>query len=191
MLENQEFSPHKEAEQDPEKVAKKLFSGEKLKEVITDEETKEAFFAFVRLLINVGISAVDLVPGIGELPSWVADGIKTLKEASKIGKKGAKKKDPESTFWAKIDPTPDVPLWIALGSESLEIPSGSAFPSHAVETVIQAGHDIPKIAKGLKRIKEIYGDKVVKKIGENADRELRDYKDNKGEIDTALGAFNQ
>lgn len=177
--------------------AQYLTSGEKLRATLNDPATKEAFFATLRTLVNIGISIIDLVPGIGELPSWVADAIKVTKEAKKKNFanriKGNNEKNPDD-FWQKIDPTPDVPVWIALGSEVGEAVSGTAFPSHAVESTVQfAGYDLGRITAGLKRLKEIWGEQegneVIKEIGQKANNELTDYQNNQIQINSAMQAF--
>lgn len=190
------------AEQNEEKIpqnerAQYLNSGEKLRATLNDPITKEAFFALLRTLINVGISVVDLVPGIGELPSWVADAIKVTKEAKKKSVLRRSKDDEsksENDFWQKIDPTPDVPVWIALGSEATEAVSGSVFPSHAIESSVQLiGYDLARITAGLERLKEIWGEdkgkETIKNIGQQAEYEIRDYRQNQMQINQAMQAF--
>ena len=177
--------------------AQYLSSGEKLKATLNDPVAKEAFFALLRTLINVGISVVDLVPGIGELPSWVADAIKVTKEAKKTNlnqKISGDHSESKNDLWQKIDPTPDVPVWIALGSEAAELISGSAFPSHAVESSVQlVGYDLARMTAGLERLKEIWGEKqgqeVIQDIGQQAQSELTDYQENQVKINEAMRAF--
>lgn len=203
MINHEEATPNDEKSfQNKEKIpqneqAQYLSSGEKLRATLNDPIAKEAFFALIRTLINVGISVVDLVPGIGELPSWVADAIKVTKEAKKKGvQQRSKNEKSESTndFWQKIDPTPDVPVWIALGSEATEAVSGSVFPSHAIESSVQLiGYDLARITAGLERLKEIWGEnkgkETIKNIGQQAENELTDYRQNQVQINQAMQAF--
>lgn len=203
MLNHEEAAPNAEKSfQNKEKIpqnekAQYLSSGEKLRATLNDPIAKEAFFALIRTLINVGISVVDLVPGIGELPSWVADAIKVSKEAKKKGiqqRSKNEKSEPTNNLWQKIDPTPDVPVWIALGSEATEALSGSVFPSHAIESSVQLiGYDLARITAGLERLKEIWGEnkgeETIKNIGQQAENELADYRQNQVQINQAIQAF--
>jgi hypothetical protein len=52
-----------------------LIGGEKMRLILEDKKAREAFYAFLRTLANLGISVADAFPGIGELPSWAADGV--------------------------------------------------------------------------------------------------------------------
>lgn len=180
-----------------DKKKQRLIGGEKMRLILEDEKAREAFYAFLRTLANVGISVVDAFPGIGELPSWAADAVKFLKIAKAKNNDRKKEKSEDSpeqeeelkNFWARIDLSPDVPVWIASGSEAIDLAFASAIPSHAVETVMQLKHDWPRIKEGLKRIKEIMGVKTLEELKIIADRELNDYQENEGEIKQALETF--
>lgn len=102
--------------------------------MIIDEEVKTGMLAFLRTCINLGITAADLIPVMGDAISLIAD-------ASKL---------------TSFDVTPDVSKKLAWGSEILEFFSLGVLPTHAIETVIQAYYDIPKIRIGLTRMKEIW-----------------------------------
>ena len=103
-------------------------------ELYKDPTVRDAAKALLRTVLNVGISIVDAVPGIGDFISWLAD-------AGKIS--------------SKTDLTPDVSKFAAWGSEALELGSMGFFPSHAVETVLQYRHDHARLAEGWRRVKEI------------------------------------
>ena len=102
--------------------------------MLKDEEIKESLKAVGRALLNIGISIVDFFPVIGDFISLTADVAK----------------------WTKFDITPDVSKTIAVGSEGLELVSGGVLPTHAIETIIQISHDVPKIKKGLEKTKKIW-----------------------------------
>lgn len=104
-----------------------------LQEIWQDEEARVALVAAGRLLINLGISLADFIPGFGDVFSWGADLLK----------------------WTRLDLSPDVSKKIAVGSELSEV-LGGAVPSHFIETFIQLGYDIPRMKKGLKRAQEIW-----------------------------------
>ena len=96
-----------------------------------DPDVRESFKAVGLALINMGISIADFFPGVGDAVSLLADAAK----------------------WTKFDTTPDVPKWLALGSEGIELVFGG---SHLVETTGQILHDIPQIKEGANRMKIIY-----------------------------------
>ncbi|MFA6814321.1 MAG: hypothetical protein GX943_04040 [Candidatus Pacebacteria bacterium] len=172
--------------------AQRLLSGEKMRLILKDENCKQALYACLRTFANLGISVADTFPGLGEIPSWTADAIKFLKIAR--AKNIARKKEGSdgetnqelNNFWGKIDLSPDVSPWVASGSEVLEPMTGTAFPSHIIETTLQLTHDWPRIKEGLRRIKEIMGTQTVKELKALADNELIDYQANKEPIDSAI-----
>lgn len=102
--------------------------------MIQDKEVKAALVALTRSLLNIGISIVDVVPGVGDVVSVGADVAKLT----------------------EFDLTPDVGKGIAWGSEILEFFTGGAMPSHAIETTIQMFKDVPRIVKGLKKAEKIW-----------------------------------
>jgi hypothetical protein len=102
--------------------------------MIQDKEVRVALSALARSLLNIGISIVDVVPGIGDVISVGADVAKLT----------------------EFDLTPDVGKGIAWGSEILEFFTGGAMPSHAIETTIQMVKDVPRIVKGLKKAEKIW-----------------------------------
>jgi hypothetical protein len=105
-----------------------------LGKMVQDEKVRTALVALTRTLLNIGISVIDLIPGIGEVVSIGADLAKLT----------------------KFDLTPDVSKGIAWGSEILELFTGGVLPTHAIETTFQVIKDIPRIKVGLKKAKEIW-----------------------------------
>ncbi|HEU4985166.1 MAG TPA: hypothetical protein VFT58_05950, partial [Nitrososphaera sp.] len=96
------------------------------KEILANKDVRAGAKATVRTVINLGITAADFFPGIGEAASWAAD----------AGK------------FVGLDLTPNVPKWLAVGSELLEFPTAGLAPSHAIETGMQLWHDRKVIRAG-------------------------------------------
>lgn len=133
-------------------------------EIIKDPKVRQAATAALRTLANIGISFADAVPVAGEVPSWLAD----------LGK--------FTDRWARViglstDLTPDVSKQVAVGSEMLEAYSGTAFPSHAIETTLQIKADWPRLVEGLNRFKELWSE------------ERADYHAHQPEIEDAIAEF--
>lgn len=105
-----------------------------LSKMLKDEKVKESLLAFTRTLLNLGVSVVDAIPGIGEVVSLGVDLAKLT----------------------KFDLTPDVSKGIAWGSEILELFTGGVMPSHIIETGFQFVKDLPRMKEGLKRAQEIW-----------------------------------
>lgn len=105
-----------------------------LKEMLKDEDIKEALNGLKRALLNIGISIADFIPGIGDAISIGADVAKLT----------------------EFDLTPDVSKAVAWGTELLEPAFAGSLPSHAIETAGQLKADIPRIKKGLAKAKKIW-----------------------------------
>lgn len=105
-----------------------------LGKMLRDEQVRESLAAVIRTLLNVGVSVIDAIPGIGEVVSLGVDAAKLT----------------------AFDLTPDVGIGVAWGSEILELFTGGAFPSHIVETSFQFVKDYPRMKEGLNRAKEIW-----------------------------------
>lgn len=137
-------------------------------EVLQAEEVQEALKAVLRALANAGISLADVVPIAGEIPSIGADVGKTVNRLLRV-------------FGVRhnfSDLTPDVPWLAAHGTEGLEIFTGTAAPTHLVETLWQFKADIPRIKEGIRTAKEIRS------------KGYDSYLANKAEIDDAIDAFS-
>ncbi|MCC6710867.1 MAG: hypothetical protein IT416_00755 [Candidatus Pacebacteria bacterium] len=105
-----------------------------LGKMLQDEKVRVALLAVTRTVLNIGISVVDVFPGIGEVVSLGADLAKLT----------------------KFDLTPDVNKGWAWGTEIIELFTGGVFPSHAIETTMQFIKDFPRIKEGAKRAKKIW-----------------------------------
>jgi hypothetical protein len=89
----------------------------------------------VRTGLNLIIVVLDVVPGVGELFSWSADGWKVLvRLAGRVD----------------LDLTPDVPVWTALSTEALELVS-PVIPTHIIEALLQLRADWPRIKQLWRR----------------------------------------
>ena len=133
----------------------------RLGEIAKNPEAKEGIVAAGRLLVNVGISAVDLVPVVGEVVGWTADALKFVKP---------------------LDLTPDVSKSVAIGTEALEFAGMGAVPTHAIETVLQAHADLKE--GRFENAKNAIAYLITGK--ENYSNEL---KENKGRLDEAAKQF--
>ena len=106
---------------------------------------REAQIALIRTLINAGIAATDFVPGVGEIPGWLAISLKLTKGWVKsLGI------NPDN-----IDLTPDVRFFTAAGLEALEVPTGTFFSFYLLTALIQFKHDLPRIKRGWEAAKAI------------------------------------
>ncbi|PIR86735.1 MAG: hypothetical protein COU11_04475 [Candidatus Harrisonbacteria bacterium CG10_big_fil_rev_8_21_14_0_10_49_15] len=132
--------------------------------LFADERIRAGAAAALRTMINTGISAIDMFPGIGAVPSWIADGLKWVSRFSR-----------KTDF---LDLTPAVSKRVAIGSEALEFITLDAFPSHAIESTLQLKReDVPKMIAAIKAMIEILR-------GEQAD-----YQQNQAQIDGAIATF--
>lgn len=125
----------------------------------------------LRLIINLIITLADFFPGFGEILSWLNDGYKILYRTEIIFYGLQKKLETISPHPKLIkickriekfllqakefDPSKDVALWAALGSEALEFISFSLFPSHLIELIWQTKKDWPALKKGMVRLYKI------------------------------------
>lgn len=119
-IEKEKATPTETLEISQEKSPYKKSFLARVKEIAKDPDAKEGFKATGRLFLNLGISAADLIPVVGEAVGWTADALK---------------------FVPKLDLTPDVSKTVAIGSEALEFMGAGAVPTHAIETVFQAAAD--------------------------------------------------
>lgn len=135
-----------------------------------DPKVKEAGTAFIRTILNLGVSGADFIPGgLGEILDVIASIAKVVKRVP------GEKPDPSKL---RIDLTPDVPAWLPWLSQIPEVVTGGAFPSYLVPTLVQMWHDVPRIIEGCNQAKEILKE------------EKGDYLANKANIDNAIETFN-
>ena len=134
--------------------------------VITNKDVLTGCAALFRTVTNTGISIADAFPGIGDVVSFGADGAKVFTRVClKVGI------DP------KLDLTPDVSISIALGAELAEPVTGGLAPTHAVETAIQAKHDLPRLLKALQVARSIIAS------------EYDDWEENQATLESAIEYF--
>ncbi|MDD3999086.1 MAG: hypothetical protein PHR98_03255 [Candidatus Shapirobacteria bacterium] len=141
---------------------------QKMETMSNDPKVKEGVVAFVRTILNVGISIADAAPGgVGEILDAVA----------LIGKK-IREKNKDKSQTGGFDLTPDVPAWVNVLANAGEIPTGGVFPSYAIPTVFQLSRDIPRMVEGFNQARSILKNEQV------------DYQVNKTQIDNAIEKFN-
>ena len=135
-----------ELEPSDEQVAEQISMLTRLDMLRSDPKVREATRAATRTGVNALIVVFETIPGIGEAGSVTAEVLKGLRRASLI--RG-------SDRLRKIDLLPDVSMKIALLSEVLEAPTGTAFPSYVIPALVQLKHDFPRMVDGVKRAREI------------------------------------
>lgn len=141
---------------------------QKMETMSKDPRIKEGTIAFVRTVLNLGITVADAFGSIGEIPDIIALIGKKIRENNKdkSQKKG-------------FDLTPDVPAWVNVIANTAEIPTGTLFPSYAIPTAFQLIHDIPRMVDGFNAARDILKD------------EQKDYQVNQTQIDTAIDIFSK
>ncbi len=120
---------------------------------------KEAQKIFLRTGVNAAATAAEFIPFVGNIPSWLLDFLK---------------------MFEGYDSTPDVPKWVAWGTElfeGIELSSGIPVPTHAIETTMQLKVDVPRMIE------------IVKSARDQADQGLGDYQANEGDIRGAMDVF--
>jgi len=142
---------------------------QKMETMSNDPKVKEGAVAFIRTVLNVGISIADAAPyGAGEILDAIALIGKKIREKNK--------KDPKK---GGFDLTPDVPAWVNVLANAGEIPTGGVFPSYAIPTAFQLSHDIPRMVEGFNQARSILKN------------EKEDYQANKTQIDNAIDIFSK
>lgn len=138
-------------------MAREIFHSEgRVRKIITDPICREAGGALVRTALNTGISIADFAPatlGAGEMLSWGADAAKLIRWVNRIPYL--------RRLTRRIDLTPDISKKSAIVSEAGEL---IAFipPTHAFESILQlVHHDIPRIKRGGRRAREIWGQRII------------------------------
>jgi hypothetical protein len=123
--------------------ASKLSISERVKFVLSDPACKEAYQALARTLANVGITAVDMIPGAGDAAEGVVLGMKLSPYIKGVLSKYAK--DPRN-IGKHLDLTPDIKPGSAVGISALSAPlefvSGGTLPSYLVNTLFQLRADL-------------------------------------------------
>ncbi len=162
------------SEKDKHDFARGLSVRSRIWAIVNDPECRQVVGAGFRTIANTGVTAADFVPVVGDVVSWGADGLKTLRRIFKA----TRIMDPKI-----LDLTPDVSLAVAIGSEATELMTGGIAPSHAVEGLLQLKHDWPRMKEGTKKALDIWLQQQVD--------EVKDYEGHKEEIDKAIAVFEK
>lgn len=123
--------------------ASRLSISERVSFVLSDPQCKEAYQAIARTIANVGITAVDMIPGAGDAAEGVVLGMKLSPYIKGVLSKYAK--DPRN-IGKHLDLTPDInpgsAVAISALSAPLEFVSGGSLPSYLVNTLFQLRADL-------------------------------------------------
>jgi len=123
--------------------ASRLSISERVSFVSSDPQCKEAYKALARTLANIGITAVDMIPGAGDAAEGVVLGMKLSPYIKGLLSKYAK--DPRN-IGKHLDLTPDIKpssaVAISALSAPLEFVSGGTLPSYLVNTLFQLRADL-------------------------------------------------
>jgi hypothetical protein len=123
--------------------ASKLSISERISFVLSDPKCKESYQALARTLANIGISAVDIIPGAGDAAEAVVLGLKISPHIRTMLSTYAK--DPRN-LGKHLDLTPDISastaVAISAASAPIEFVAGGTLPSYLVNTLYQLRADI-------------------------------------------------
>ena len=121
--------------------------------------------AAIRTSLNAALACGDLFAGLGLPTTFSATVLKGVSKADKTlkwlhGPRGTKPEGRPSML-AALDLTPDVKLRTSLGFQLLELCSAGFLPMRSVEGLMQINHDVPRVWRAYKRIREIAAEKSV------------------------------
>lgn len=148
-------------------VKRILTAQDKWERIKADLAIQEGSQAALRTVANTAISLCELVPIVGNIPSWLADIAKVIarthhkvvmdRERDLAQKEG---REPRTIPLSKLDLTPDVSAAVAVASEGLEIIELAVagvpiVPSHVIETSWQFVKDAPRLVNALTRLLQI------------------------------------
>jgi len=123
--------------------ASKLSISERISFVLSDPKCKESYQALARTLANIGISAVDIIPGAGDAAEAVVLGLKISPHIRNMLATYAK--DPRN-IGKHLDLTPDISASTAVAISAafapIEFVAGGTLPSYLVNTLYQLRADI-------------------------------------------------
>ncbi len=148
--------------QSPESSSSPLERFRRAKDFITrlsqEAVVREGGEAAFRTVMNIAISCADLVPGAGEIASWGADVLKVIEEMRyrmRIREVADAGGDTKKVKREGYNLTPDVHWMVAVGTESLEALSLGFAPTHAIETIGQLRHDIPRMLRAYRMLRAL------------------------------------
>lgn len=157
-----------EGEVNPQEIAQAVTVESKWMRVLKNEDVHKGVAALARTVANATISAVDVIPGAGEVASWGADAWKFVAPKLKV------------LGLPNFELTPSVSKFEAISTEMAEAISLGTVPSHLYETIQQLRReDIGKLKQAYRTVKEIMSS------------EQAHYQANKAQYDEAIAAFKQ
>lgn len=154
-----------------------------------DPEVAEGARATRRTVVNSAILVSELVPLVGDFPSWGADFAKFVVRSDRHvrtfeeGRAAAREKRvPEPIPPSALDLTPDVSSWIAVGTETITVLRAMTgfivpMPTHWIEGGLQLKADLPRLRAGVVKARELLAQDRAKRA---QDSDLQD----------AIGAFS-
>ena len=127
---------------------------------LNDPTISEGSKAAIRTSLNAALACGDLLMTAGIATSLSATALKGVAKLDKLAKwfhrSNQKDKDGKTSAIQSFDLTPDVKLRTSIVFQILELCSAGVLPMRTVEGLMQiAGHDLARIWRAYKRIREI------------------------------------
>lgn len=126
---------------------------------LTDPDITAGTKAAIRTSLNAALACGDLFPGVGLASTFSATALKGVSKVDTLLKwlrvPLRKKREGETSRLEVLDLTPDVRLRTSLSFQLLELCSAGILPMRTIEGLMQANHDVPRVWKAYKRIREI------------------------------------
>ena len=113
----------------------------RLMEITRDPVVCKGAEAFLRTVVNAGISGADLGMGVGEVLSWSAHAAKLIAIKFEI---------------SLLNTTPDVPFWVNILSEAGEVPTLGTASTHSLASILQLIPDKKRMGTGVEKVKKIW-----------------------------------
>lgn len=154
-----------------------------------DPEVAEGARATRRAVVNSAILVSELVPLVGDFPSWGADLAKfVVRTDRKVrtweeGRAAAReRRAPEPIPPSALDLTPDVSSWIAIGTEVIGVLRAMTgfivpMPTHWIEGGLQLRADWPRLRAGIAKGRELFAQDRAKRAQD-------------AELQTAISVFS-
>lgn len=148
-------------------IVRVLTAKDKWERIKADPAVQAGGQAALRTVANTAISICELVPVVGNVPSWLADIAKVIARtnhkiaiAREHDLAKQEEREPRTIPLSKLDLTPDVSAAVAVASEGLEIIELAVaglpiVPSHVIETSWQFVKDAPRLIDALNRLLDI------------------------------------